>query len=272
MKTFAEYANAFEFIKFRREDGILEMALHTKGGPFAFSEDMHHDFSEVCNAVNRDPENRVVILTGTGDRFCAAFDFASFYKHLAVDAQQTWIRVRRDGTRMLTAFLDIEIPFIAAINGPAVSHSELPLLADVVLCADTTIFQDATHFIAGIPPGDGMHVVWTTLLGLNRGRYFLMTGQKLTAQEALAAGVVGEVLPLKDLNARAWELARQWVKHPLLNLHGTRAILTTEWKRKMTDYLHAGLTYEAMSALMNQPPPMDPSAPMPPIIDLLAGQ
>jgi enoyl-CoA hydratase/carnithine racemase len=56
---------------------------------------------------------------------------------------------------MLTAFLEIDVPVIAAINGPPVSHSELPPLSNVVLAADHTVFRDATHFVDGIPPGTG---------------------------------------------------------------------------------------------------------------------
>lgn len=110
-----------------------------------------------------------------------------------------------------------------------------------------------------------MHIVWPTLFGANRGRYFLMTGQKLTAREALSAGVVGEVPALEALLPRAWQIAREWGKMPLLNLLGTRSILTAEWKRKMVDYLHSGLTYEALSALSR---PL--RAPATPVIDLLA--
>jgi enoyl-CoA hydratase/carnithine racemase len=264
MTSLSDYADAFKCIRFRRQDGILEMALHTDGASFVFDERTHHDFGAAFQAVAADPENRVVILTGTGERFCADFDYASFREQRQADPLEYWIRIRQDGMRMLSSFLDIEVPVISAINGPAFSHSELPLLADVVLVTDTTVFQDGTHFIAGIPPGDGMHIVWTTLLGLNRGRYFLMTGQKLTAQEALAAGVVGEVLAPDALLARAWTLARQWVGHSRLTLLGTRSILTAEWRRKLTDHLHSGLTYEALADLSRPQKAMTKS-----VIDLL---
>ncbi len=267
MSALADYQGAFERISFRREDGILEIRLHTDGGSFVFDERTHHDFGAAFHAVAEDPENRVVILTGSGDRFCADFDYASFYAARGIDPERFWIRIRNDGMRMLTAFLDIEVPVISAINGPAVSHSELPLLADVVLAADTAVFQDATHFIAGTPPGDGMHIVWTTLLGLNRGRYFLMTGQTLSAQEALQAGVVGEVLPREALLPRAWAIARQWVAHRPLNLLGTRAILTAEWKRRMTDGLQAGLTHEFLADVSRLT-----HAPETPVIDLLGAR
>lgn len=247
MWAFADYQGAFERISFRREDGILEIRLHTDGGSFVFDEKTHHDFGAAFQTVGQDPDNCVVILTGSGERFCADFDYASFQAARSADPERYWTRIRNDGMRMLTAFLDIQVPVIAAINGPAVSYSALPLLADIVLAADTAVFQDATHFIAGIPPGDGMHVVWTTLLGLNRGRYFLMTGQKLSAQEALQAGVVGEVLPPEALLPRAWAIARQWAAHRPPSLLGTRAILRAEWKRKLADDLQMGLTHEFLA-------------------------
>src|SRR5215475_16080772 len=98
---------------------------------------------------------------------------------------------------------------IAAVNGPAIIHAELAVLCDIVLAADTAVFQDAPHFPGGLVPGDGVHVVWPLVLGANRGRYFLLTGQKLSAQEALNLGVVSEIVPREKLLARAWELARQ---------------------------------------------------------------
>ena len=126
MAAFAEYSRAFDRIRFRREHGILEIALHTDGGPFVFDEKTHHELGDAFQAVGGDSENRVVILTGTGDRFCADFDYASFSKRRMADPHEFWIRIRRDGVRMLAAFLDIEVPVISAINGPALSHSELP--------------------------------------------------------------------------------------------------------------------------------------------------
>jgi enoyl-CoA hydratase/carnithine racemase len=110
-----------------------------------------------------------------------------------------------------------------------------------------------------------MHIVWTSLLGPNRGRYFLMAGQTLTAVEALEAGVVGEVLPAADLLDRARQLARQWAELPRATLIGTRAILTAEWKRKLAADLHAGLPYEALADLGRTRP-----AARSRIVDLLA--
>lgn len=103
--------------------------------------------------------------------------------------------------------------------------TELPLLADIVLAADTADFQDAIHFDRGVVPADGMHIVWLELLGTARGKYFLLTEQLLTARVAQQLGVVGEVVPPQQLLARAWELAEKMAQLHDLTLRYTRVAL-----------------------------------------------
>jgi enoyl-CoA hydratase/carnithine racemase len=151
-----------------------------------------------------------------------------------------------EGAKMLNALLDIEVPIIAAVNGPALIHAELALLSDVVLAADTAVFGDAAHFGNGIVPGDGVHVVWPLLLGPNRSRYFFFTEQQFSAAQALELGLVGEVLPQSDLLPRAWELARQLNKQPRLTLRYTRVLLTRNLKKSLFDDLSLGLHLEGI--------------------------
>lgn len=137
---------------------------------------------------------------------------------------------------------------ISAINGPALRHSELPLLCDIVLAAEEASFQDSGHFINGLIPGDGMHIIYPMLLGLNRGRYFLLTGQTIEAREAKELGLVSEVLPRQDLLPRAWELAEQLTKQSPLVLRYTRVLLTQYIKRQMHDLLGYGLALEGLGS------------------------
>ena len=153
---------------------------------------------------------KVVIMTGTGDDFCAGMD----WPRLARRTPRDWDKTYWEGKRLLMNLLDIEVPMISAVNGPALIHAEIAVLSDIVLAAENAAFQDAPHFPRGTVPGDGVHVVWPLLLGPNRGRYFLLTGQKLSAREALELGVVNEVLPRENLLPRAWELAEQLAQQP----------------------------------------------------------
>ena len=144
--------------------------------------------------------------------------------------------------------LDIEVPMISAVNGPALRHSELALLCDIVLASEEAAFQDSGHFINGLIPGDGMHIIYPLLLGLNRGRYFLLTGQTLDARQALDLGLVSEVMPRDRLIPRAWELAEQLCEQSDLVLRYSRVLLTQNVKRQMQDLLGYGLALEGLGS------------------------
>jgi enoyl-CoA hydratase/carnithine racemase len=88
------------------------------------------------------------------------------------------------------------------------------------------------------------------LLGPNRGRYFLLTGERIGADEAKRIGVVGEVLPPEKLMIRAREIATQLAKKPLPLLRYTRTLLVRELRRRMFDELHSGLAHEALATLV----------------------
>jgi enoyl-CoA hydratase/carnithine racemase len=118
-------------------------------------------------------------------------------------------KLYREAIAILRGLVEIPVPAIAAINGPALRLADWPVLCDIVLAADTAVFQDLSHFPSGAVPGDGNNLVWPLLLGPNRGRYFLLTGQAISAAEALELGFVAEVLLPQDLMAGAWALARE---------------------------------------------------------------
>jgi enoyl-CoA hydratase/carnithine racemase len=167
---------------------------------------------------------------------------------------RVWNHIYGNAKQLLMNLLDIEVPMIAAVNGPVFIHAELAVLCDIVLAAEHAVFQDAPHFLNGLVPGDGVHVVWPLVLGMNRGRYFLLTGQKLSAQEALRLGVVSEVLPAANLLPRAWELAEQLIKQPPLTLRYARVVLTQRLKQLMLENLGYGLALQGLGANDYWPP------------------
>jgi enoyl-CoA hydratase/carnithine racemase len=245
MIKFDDYQKKYSHIRIERQDGILQITFHTEGGVLKWSGPSHEQLGYAFADIARDHENKVVIMTGTGDAFCAEIDMQGFGRF----TPEIWDHVYKDGKHLLMNLLDIEVPVIAAVNGPALIHAEIAVLSDIVIASDNAEFQDAPHFPNGLVPGDGVHIVWPLVLGVNRGRYFLLTGQKLSAREAQTLGVVSEVVPRERLLNRAREIAGEIVKRPTLATRYARVAMTQQLKRAMLDNLGYGLALEGLGAL-----------------------
>ncbi|AEG51170.1 Enoyl-CoA hydratase/isomerase [Sphingobium chlorophenolicum L-1] len=239
---------AFENIIMTHDEGIVELRIHHRGGParWALWGGLHRELGIAFAQVAADSDARLLLITGTGDSFCAEFDMDGEAPQMSA---ATWDVIFREGRALLNNLLAIEIPVVAAVNGPAFIHAEIALLADVVLAAEGAVFADKPHALAGVVPGDGVHSIWPMLLGPNRGRYFLMTGQEIGAAEALALGLVGEVLAPDALMPRARELARTIVARPAIANRYTRVLLSRDIKARLAAELDQGLAMEGMAIL-----------------------
>jgi 6-oxocamphor hydrolase len=258
-RPFEEYSTMYPHIKMERSDeGILLMQLHQDGGEFEWSFDNHHEIAFVWRDVGADPDTKLIILTGSGEAFLRK----EYLHEGAVDRPEMddpakraveWIDAHGHGKRLEMDLLEIEQPMIAALNGPCSVHAEIPLLCDIVLAAEHTIIADHVHFDFGFVPGDGVQVLYPLLMGLNRARYFMLTGQELSAQECLNLGLVNEVLPADQVVPRAYELARQILKAPPMTVRLFRPTLLQQVKRQFLDGVSHGLMMEGM-AWVAQPP------------------
>jgi enoyl-CoA hydratase/carnithine racemase len=245
------YAGDYPVIAMARSaTGVLEMRLHSDGGPFRFSSAARAQLIDAFGRVGADRANRVVILTGTGDVWCAEFDRSpAMSPDPDLTLAERWGVQFREGRRLLAALLDVDVPMIAAVNGPALIHSEYLLTCDIILAAEGAAFQDKPHLDNGVSPTDGVHVLWPDVLGSVRGRYFLLTQQRIGAAEALVLGVCNEVLASDALLPRAHAIAERLARQPDPTLRGARVGLTQRLKRLVTADLPIGLALESVSAL-----------------------
>ena len=244
-----DYVDKFETIRFRREDGILEVTVHTDGGSLQWGRLPHAELEQAFLDIARDRDNQVVILTGTGADFSGPVPEVESNRAAHRQTPEEWGDLGWESKNLLTNLLAIDVPMIAAVNGPALRHAEMPVMCDVVLASETAAFQDSAHFVGGLVPGDGMHIVFPLVMGYNRGRYFLLTGQKISAQQAKDYGVVNEVLAPERLLPRAWEIARQIMLQPELNRRYTRILLTEVLRRQINELLPYGLALEGLALI-----------------------
>jgi enoyl-CoA hydratase/carnithine racemase len=228
----------------RSDNGVLEVLLHTHGGKLVFNGHTHEQFVDLFHHIGEDRDNRVIILTGAGEAFMdqispEGFDFFT---------PQGYDKILREGRKVLSNILDIEVPMITALNGPVLLHSEYALLTDIILATPETVFQDKPHFDFGIVPGDGVNLLWPEVIGSIRGRYFILTRQVLDAETAKDWGVVNEIVPADRLLARAHEIADQIAGLPPLTSRYTRVALTQKLRRIVEDGAGYGLALEGISA------------------------
>lgn len=217
--------------------GVAVVRFHSDGGPLEWDVTAHREAPLAFRAVREDPTVKAVVLTGTGDTWCTAIGGGGFEGVRRGDLWWEW-------TRALQYLLEIEVPVIGVLNGPGTIHAELPMIADIVLAADDASVADAVHFTAGTVPGDGVHLVWPYLLGPRRGKYFLLTGEVIGADELLRLGVVSEVHPRLTLHDRALELARELAGRPMELLRYTRELLNLVERDRLRVGLSHGLALE----------------------------
>jgi enoyl-CoA hydratase/carnithine racemase len=206
MPTLEEYSERFKnFFTFKREDGILEVKMHTFGGHVHWSYQMHHALSELWTTVGHDTNNEVLIFTATGEKWISEVDASSFkdVEQSSDDDQRFNVQIY-DTLKVVENFVnDIEIPTICAINGRGI-HWEMAMMSDITICTPDFILQD-DHFgmKGGHVPGDGMTLALQKILGIKRGNYMSLTLQGIDAETCLKLGKILD---------RAWELARLIMK------------------------------------------------------------
>jgi enoyl-CoA hydratase/carnithine racemase len=245
MIRFDTYRDAFPNARLeRKSNGVLEVRFHTEGKKLVFNGHTHEQFLNLFHAIGEDRDNRVVILTGAGDAFMDTIDPDGF----DFFTPKGYDKILREGRKILSNILDIEVPMIAALNGPVLLHSEYALLADIVLATPDTVFQDKPHLDFGITSGDGVNLLWPKVIGPTRGRYFILTQQILDAETAKTWGVVNEIVLAERLLPRAHEIADRIAKLPALTSRYTRMAQTRELRRVIEDRLAFGLALEGISA------------------------
>jgi enoyl-CoA hydratase len=165
---------------------------------------LHHDLTRLFASLRDEREARAVVLTGSGRAFSAGGDFEWFPELRDVERLDA---LRHDARQLITDLLDVELPIVAAVNGPAVGlGASIALLCDIILMADDATLADP-HVKVGIAAGDGGAVIWPLAVGPARAKQYLLTGDPLTAHEAERIGLVNRVVPAAELDTEAMAFA-----------------------------------------------------------------
>jgi enoyl-CoA hydratase/carnithine racemase len=237
----------------RRPDGVLLVEAHTKGGPIQLSVENHRSVGQMLKTVGADPENEIMIFTGSANEFMMDADPEGFVLEQQDLAYWAYEYGYKDGRINVSSIVnDLEIPTIGIINGPGF-HTEMCLMCDITLCADdATIFD--LHYDIGSVPGDGIHSCFQELLGVKRAAYALLTGEAISAQKALEYGMVNEVLPREKLIARAYKIADHIMTQPRTTRRMTAQIVRRPWRKQLADSLDFGFATQLFAHLAKDAP------------------
>lgn len=206
--------------------------------------ELHHELTELFAELRTERDARAILLTGSKKAFSAGGDFNWFPElrsPAALDA------LRADARRMITDLLDVELPIVCAVNGPAVGlGASLALLCDVIFIADTAFISDP-HVVAGIVAGDGGAVIWPLLLGPARAKQYLLTGDPVPAAEAERIGLVNRVIPAAELEAEALAFATRLAEGAPLALRYTKLAVNKLVKDTLNTAFDASTALELMT-------------------------
>jgi enoyl-CoA hydratase len=222
---------------------VAEIILNRPEANNAFDHAMHLELQQAFMAVREEPGIRAIILAGNGPHFSAGGDF----ELMLADRQDPAVlaRSREEVRPLLMSIADSPIPVVAALQGEAVGLGATVLLgADAVVAARKARISDP-HVVIGLAAGDGGCVFWPQHIGLLRAKRYLLTGDRLTAEDAHAMGLVTDLVDnAEDVLPAARKLAGRIAALPPLAVQSTKRALNQLFRNQMAAVFEQALDAE----------------------------
>ncbi len=239
----------FEYFKTElRHHGVLWVELNRPERRNAINPEMHEELAPLFQRIATDRRVVVVVLTGAGDKaFCVGADFAGMQDNLEAGYEDGQPGLMLGSAQVVRAQLAIPQPVIAAINGDAIGlGATMALFCDIVLMADHARLADP-HVRAGIVAGDGGAILWPLLLGPHRGKEYLLTGDIISAEQALEFGMVNHLYPKERLLQEAEALAIRLAQGPRVAIEFNKRLANADLVDRVNRVLDASLAMEAIT-------------------------
>ncbi|MEA3020155.1 MAG: enoyl-CoA hydratase [Actinomycetota bacterium] len=231
----------FPSLRFERPaDGVLRIVLDAPGLN-SVGAAMHRELADVWTAVDRDPDTRVALLQGAGKGFSAGGSFEMIEEIMADDAVR--LRTMREARDLVRNVIDCSKPIVSAIHGPAVGAGlVVGLLADVsVVARDARIIDGHTRL--GVAAGDHAAICWPLLCGMAKAKYYLLTCETLSGEEAERIGLVSLAVDAAEVHATALDVAVKLASGAQSAIRWTKHTLN-HWYRAQLPAFDASLAYE----------------------------
>ena len=231
-----------ETITTRRDGDLLIVTIdHPTSAMNAVDEQLHHDLWLLFRELASESDARAILLTGSGRAFSAGGDMSWFPE---LRSPERLHALRREGKQLIWNLLDVEVPIVCALNGPAVGlGASVALLCDVIVMADDATIVDP-HVQVGLVAGDGGAAIWPLLLGPLAAKRHLLLGDPLRADDALRMGVAAEVCAAADVAdvARSW--ASRLAAQAPLAIQATKLAVNAQVKQALLTSFDVSMALE----------------------------
>lgn len=240
-----------DFVLFEQRDAIVTLTLNAPEARNALTSQAQWDaVVAACERVQADPAVKVVIVTGAGSAFCAGGNVKDFRDKRGLAAgsgMEIRDNYRRGIQRIPLAFHRLDVPTIAAVNGPAIGAGcDLACMADIRIASEKASFAESFVKL-GLIPGDGGAWLLQRVVGYARAAEMSFTGETVDAQAALAMGLVSRVVPHETLLAEATALAERIAANPGQALRMTKRLMREAQTSRLDAILELAAAYQALT-------------------------
>jgi enoyl-CoA hydratase len=220
--------------------GILEIVLDGPGLN-SIDAEMHRDLAAIWTTIDQDPAASVVVVRGAGKGFSSGGQFALLESMM--NSYESRTRVMREARQLVYNLVDCSKPVIAAVHGPVVGAGlAVAVLADICIASKSAVILDG-HTRLGVTAGDHAVISWPIMVGLAKAKYYLLTNDVLTGEEAERIGLVAKAVEEADVLATATAVAQRVLEQGPDATRWTKQSLN-HWLRAMAPAFDASLALE----------------------------
>ena len=236
-----DYADYQHLVFARRPNGVVLITINRPEVLNATNDRLHWELTQVWLTLDADATARVAVVTGAGRAFSAGGDLDM------VDANsrdpKRLARTMREASDIVYNMINLDKPVISAINGVAVGAGlVVALLSDISIMSETARITNG-HTRLGVVAGDHAAIIWPLLCGMAKAKYYLLTCETLTGEEAERIGLVSLCVDDDQVHARALEVATALAGGAQSAIRWTKQTLNN-WYRAQSAILDASLAYE----------------------------
>jgi enoyl-CoA hydratase/carnithine racemase len=239
------------FLQTERNGAVLTVRMDRPESRNALTDPSQmQEFVDLCAELRRDTSVKVVILTGNGSAFCAGGnvkdmrDRGGIFEGSPYELRDNY---RNGIQRIPLALYELDVPVIAAINGPAIGAGlDLTCMCDIRISSDKALFAESFVKL-GIVPGDGGAWLLPRVIGMPKASIMALTGDTIDAAKALEWGLVSEVVPAADLMDHAQAMAARIAVNPSHGLRLTKRLLREGQHMRLDSLLELSAAYQALA-------------------------